>query len=160
MEKCVISVFLAILAVHSSSAMVEFFPNGTVVGEVIQVYQNITNTLPGIEVDRSQCVEDSTVCPNSFLLSSYNAFSQCGNRIICCPLARYAKTIPDYVPVVQRNDITTYPLSPFVLCRCKPITYSFLYLQQEGDEWVTKTVPVHVGYQCDWSNPDCLKFRC
>ena len=44
---------LAVLAVESSHAMVEVFPNGTVVGEVIQVYQNITNTLQGIEVDRS-----------------------------------------------------------------------------------------------------------
>ena len=151
---------LVLLAVESSHAVVQFFPNGTVVGEVIEVYQNITDTLPGFEVDRSQCIDDITLCSNSFQTSAYSTHDYCGNRVICCPLARFSKTIPDYVPVVQRNDITTYPLSPFVLCRCKPIEYSYLFLEQQGDEWITKTMPVHVGFNCDWENPDCLKFSC
>ena len=157
MARVLLLAFFAFFAIVVPGCWAE---NATlVVDGLITVYNNISDPAQALAAPLA-CSTDLALCPNSFQASALGQGPTCGHQIICCPLATNARTIPRYVPTVTRADISSNPLMDYHRCSCQAVEYTFMYLEEVASEWFTRTMPVRVGFQCDWSLTGCTKFLC
>ena len=153
--------FLAVFLAIPSTAAVPVPSSSSNDSHVIEVYNNYTY-VPGIPFNRTGCKEDINECPNLFQYTSYGTSPMCKNKIVCCPLDNFKNTIPQYVPVITRPDVSDLALTDYGTCHCKPVSYTLLYLERDetNHNWLARKTDVHVGYRCDFEKPLCKKFMC
>ena len=162
----VVILVLSLLAVFlkASFALPIGDPEGSQLGNdshIIEVYNNYTIVFP-VPFNRTNCLDDIRQCANQFQLTAPGYDVSCKARVICCPLDHFKNTIPQYIPILTRPDVSDNGLSDYSRCKCKPTTYTMMYLERDesNHSWLARKTEVDVGYQCDWSIPHCEQFMC